>query len=976
MKIFLKSSLPYNQTLSNLLQRVFGILAFAVLAGSIPVSAQEIPEFKCQEKVPTFVGVPERTLCEKNPNFECRVEIGSGTSYPNASSLLSSSISGNVCIVGNFNVDVPFSFQNAIVKINPGVTIAIAPSPNGYDVGSSLTIDNSKLFACVKLWKGITMGHLSSISTLNNCVIEDAETAIYASGFCALSIQTTTFNRNRVGIELNTPFPNIWILGPVIWLFKGNDFICDAPLNGTTNEITQVGVKLKDSDLFPLFGNTDNTFQGIITGILAEGNASNIYADDYDFISIRDRGINFKGRSLEVLNSTFTGIVANGIYFHESSQLLLTNNEFYLGPITDLMYSRYAVEVDMPNPDNDLHIVDNYFNISGALPDWNISAIRFNTQTLSTFRAVIELNIFDLLNPSLLISGVPPYPVGTNSHGVAMFGNHTSDSDIDIETNHFNVDIALPSNNEGVLAQGGSKHNIHVNGNHFTGGGAHVHYWGSPNGGQNEITSNTIDPSNFAGNGVWIRDFPRTTICSNTNNAASFTAYIFIGQNPSTVFTNNTTYGTWNRAVSIASGSIIGQQTRTGNKWYPATIYTDYGPVGPGYYYIQPVLQNYNSSPTSILMSKFFVQTPQSIWTNSQYTFFSEFHPATHQIIPDANDEFVDEESGPLNINCAAQLSAPDWVDLSVANGSFAMNIQNQGAIFDTKRFLYKKLQENVAYQSVHPAFATFLSTEQSTSVGKFYQLEKTIDDAHRLSANNKTTLDNLKIQRSTLNQFLGQQGITQSQSLGYITQKKSLDGTAYAILSQHDANKVTALSSALSLWQTINPQNVFEQYRKDVLGIYLTSQTQQGGQLTTVQVQALQNIAKLCSEEGGSAVYLAQGFLPACDLTAIASFIEQCGAMPEVENREELQSNQILISEEAKAQLSPNPAQDWINITSVRQMAGQVEIYSLTGQLMATRVITFGENPLQLDLNSGVYLVRVVYANGDKSSHKLVINK
>ncbi len=499
-------------------------------------------------KNPTFIGIPEQTLCEKNPNLVCAIQIGAGTPY-SKSSLLGTSVTGNVYVVGNFEVDAPFTFQNALVKIDSGVTISIAGSPNGYDNGGSLGINNSKLFACDSLWKGITMGFLSSINTWNNSEIEDAETAIYASGFSALSIQQTTFNRNRVGIELNTPFPNIWILGPVIWVFTGNHFICNAPLNGTTNEITQVGVKLKDSDLLPLFANNNNTFQGIIKGILAEGNASNVYADDYDFISIRDRGIDFKGRSLEVRNSTFQNIAANGIYFYKSSQLLLTNNEFYLEEINDLMVFRYMVEVNMPNPDNDLHINDNYFRISGALPDWNISAIQFSTQTLSTFRAVIELNTFDLLNPSLQINGEPPFPVGSASDGVAMFGSHTSDSDIAIELNHFNVDIARPSNNKGVLAKGGSKHNIHVNGNHFTGGGTHIHYWGSPNGGQNEITSNTIDPSTFFGIGVLVRDFPQTTICSNTNNGASFVGYLLNGKNPGTVFSDNTTYGGWQQAL-------------------------------------------------------------------------------------------------------------------------------------------------------------------------------------------------------------------------------------------------------------------------------------------------------------------------------------------------------------------------------------------------------------------------------------------
>ena len=56
--------------------------------------------------------------------------------------------------------------------------------------------------------------------------------------------------------------------------------------------------------------------------------------------------------------------------------------------------------------------------------------------------------------------------------------------------------------------------------------------------------------------------------------------------------------------------------------------------------------------------------------------------------------------------------------------------------------------------------------------------------------------------------------------------------------------------------------------------------------------------------------------------------------------------------------------------------MEGRAEIYTLTGQLVAARTIAFGDNPVRLDLSSGVYVLRVVYGNGEISSHKLVINK
>jgi hypothetical protein len=468
------------------------------------------------------------------------------------------------------------------------------------------------------LWKGITLGQLSSISSWNNSVIEDAETAIYASGFCALSIQQTTFNRDRVGIELFTPFPNIWVPGPIMWGFFGNQFTCTAPLNGTTNEITQAGIKLRNSDLFPFYGNTDNTFRGIIKGIVAESTGStfidqcNVFVNNYDFISIRDKGIDFEGRSLDVRNSTFDGIAKHGIYFHESSFLNLINNEFYIGELTTPMIFRYMVQIEGPKADNNLRISGNYFYTEGQLFNGVVWGIYMNSSDNSTFRAAIDHNTFDLYNASLEIPGNP-------SRAIQIDGNISPDSDVDIEVDTFNVNPLILNNNRGIAAWYGNKHNIHAIGNHFTGGGTHIDFWGSPNGGTNDISDNTIDPSSDFGIGMFIQDFLQTTICSNTNNGASNVGYLLRGQNQGMTFSGNDTRGCFQHAFWITGDQpVIGQQIHNGNEWYPAIVFNN------GFnYYVRPRLEHMDPDPFVVLMSKFFVHTPQSIWNGSQYTYTS-----------------------------------------------------------------------------------------------------------------------------------------------------------------------------------------------------------------------------------------------------------------------------------------------------------------------------------------------------------------
>ncbi len=979
MNSFLNFRLRSGQVRSNPANLFLIILVTLLTARS--GFAQTPPLQPCQEETPTFTGLPEQTLCQKYPNFNCEIQIGTGTQFPKSSLLGSSSLSGNVCVIGNFEVDVPFAFQNALVKIDPGVTIAIAPSPNGYDSGSQLVIDNSKLFACSGLWKCITLGQLSSIVTWNNSVIEDAETAIFASAFCALSIQQTTFNRNRVGIELFTPFPNIWVPGPVMWVFTGNQFTCTAPLNGTINEITQIGVKLRDSGLYPLTTNNNNTFRGIIKGIVAESSGSNafavcnVFADNYLFDGIRDKGIDFEGRSLDVRNSTFEGVAKHGIYFHESSLLNLEGNEFYVRELTIPMIFRYMVQIDAPKPDNNLRISDNYFYTEGQLFNWVVWGIQLQGSSssldpLTTLNASINGNTFDLYNAS---NEIP----GHASRAISIEGNLTSDSDIDIENNDFVINPFILNDSRGVVAYYGDKHGIHVIGNHFTGGGTHVDFRGSPNGGANVVSDNTMDPSSDFGLGMFIQDFPQTTICSNINNGASNVGYLLRGQNQGTVFSGNQSYGCWQHTFWITGDQpVIGQQIHNGNEWGPAIVFNPNGPSGPGNYFVRPFLQHNDPDPNIVDMSKFEIHAPQSVWNGNQYTFFSPFHPATQEIVPDFNDEFFDQDPGTPTVNCLAQLQSPDEVDLLVSNGGFAGRISNVGSVFDAKRLLYRKLQENPTYLSSHSSFGAFISAEQKTSVGKFYLLEKAIDDAHKLSGADKTALGNSKAQRDALVEAMGQQGMSQAQLLAKITEVSGVDEDAQEVLAQKEANKSGLLNNAMTIWQSITPQNVFEQYRKDVLEIYLASQTQQGGLLTEGQVGDLQNIAKLCSEVGGSAVYLAQGFLPECARTEIMAIIEQCHEMPEADPRENPDARHILISENAQAQVSPNPAKDWVNIVSVRQMEGRAEVYALTGQLVASRNIAFGDNPIRFDLNSGVYVLQIIYENGDNSSHKLVINK
>jgi hypothetical protein len=501
--------------------RVFGrfllLIVFIAFSGLVPALGQGSEIFKCPENTYTFTGFPEQTLCEQYPNFSCEIQIGAGTQYPK-SSLLGASLGGNVCIIGDFEVDVPFSFIDAVVKINPGVTIAVKPSPNGYDPGSSLGIDNSKLFACNGLWKGITLGFLSSISTYNNTRIEDAEKAISTFTLCALSIQQTTFNRNRIGIELVTQYPSIWVPGPLVWVFADNRFTCDAPLNGTTNEITEAGVKLKNPYLYT-FQTSLNRFSDLKYGIYSEGDFSHIGASRLYMQRIKKDGIYMKEGSLNLDNSWFYDCEGTGINIGTAKLVNVGNAQFTMSTIPSEAY-RTGI----------------YINKFALNADVQIRDIKFSADMEGTTNKVRGIHLkggnvgegtkIQIKGNSVTGSSVFLFRA-KDSQGIYLDGDFPSSSTTEIWGNNFRISTTTgdQSRPQGILADNGDKNNLSIKWNTFTSfSNANIPQWATgvelrnnTSGGENEVRVNSFsDANDNLLQYIIARNFQNTFYCSNT----------------------------------------------------------------------------------------------------------------------------------------------------------------------------------------------------------------------------------------------------------------------------------------------------------------------------------------------------------------------------------------------------------------------------------------------------------------------------
>lgn len=222
-----------------------------ILAISIPSIAQESEN--CEE-IPTFIGIPEETLCEQYGGGAYDL-ILSAPSLNSASKLLAHLLTNtafglNIYVADDFYVDIDFNFNYCIIEIAPGkqiiVTGGVVPTPPGqYGNGAKLKIEHSKLFACEGLWKGIRLQKIGSQANILISEIEDAEIGVDAPYSSAIGLKGAVFDRNRIGVSLGRETGNVTSdNAPAFSAFSGNTFSCTAPLNGTTDEVSLAGVRV------------------------------------------------------------------------------------------------------------------------------------------------------------------------------------------------------------------------------------------------------------------------------------------------------------------------------------------------------------------------------------------------------------------------------------------------------------------------------------------------------------------------------------------------------------------------------------------------------------------------------------------------------------------------------------------------------------------------------------------------------------
>ena len=963
-------------------------LLVSLLTLLVAIAQAQTPQDPCESPITGFEGPPgNNPICDQPVEMVFHIKVGAGTFYPNSSNLPLLPVNPRIDVTGNFNVNTHLNWQGATIRIKPGIAINIGTTVSG---PASLTLDDCDLYACTGLWKGILMSNGTTVKTLNGTQIEDAEGAIQAihTQNATLDIEHTTFNRNKNGIVLeNTPNATN---KPVFINFSNNFFHCTAALNGTT-ETSFAGVKLIDADLFSFFSGV-NVFRDQQYGINAIGISSHIGARGIYMQRIRKDGIYMEEGFIELLDSDIIDCNEKGINIETAK-------------IVDVSNTNFAVTFSI-SPEPTLYRTGIYINKFALNSTVQINSIGFAADMEGTQNMVrgIHLRGGNVgAGTTIRIGDGSIFSIrARKSQGVYLDGIFPLTSTTEIWSNHFRVSNIVGTTLErpsGIEAADPKINNLSIRWNTFTSFFFNpppplpqvvVPQWNqgillrqNTLGMNNEIAVNIFDDeTQTLHDAVLVQGFQNTRYCSNTIKGSGF-AYgcIFSGNCKGTDFTGNIFTFAGEIAFWVyhdpGLNPFIGPQDQQGNEWH------NYFGVEP----LQHAVCDINPAD-----NRFFVHTPQSTCANDNLACFNEFHP--RNIGQDIVDPFFKMLTGVPKEGCPGGPPGlgTDELDRKIAQGLVPSPSDNPAQNWVLERSLYQKFKNNPSFTNEHVSFPSFMSSMVNNTVGRFYDVHKSIQDAlfasENVHAQSQQALADIGLLTDSLigvdEQIEAAGNGSELEALfqtkqSLIDQIRSLQSNYNNLNVAYQSQVATNLQTAYSLNESVPTTHLYEANEKAFNQIYLLFLMQQGGELMEGQVLVLQAIAQQDPKQGGPAVHAALGLLPECLKPEIP---QEYLAIPhedyfQAQSESAERGNQTAKTlADGTMMVSPNPAYSTFTVQGPWEGNGKLSLLDLQGKLVLSKVFTGSEVVAELTPNTrpGIYLIKILMDDGSSYVEKLAV--
>ncbi len=888
---------------------------------------------------------------------------------------------GDIEMVGDFIVDVPFTFTNCKIRFDEDKKILI-------ESGQTLELKECLLFSC-REWNGIELEDGAALKTLVTR-IEDAKVAIEAPRGSTLYIDETTFNRNRVGIKLG--YDGNVDAGPPVaphfTKFSNNTFNCTSTMN--TGGISTTGIQIyKCSPTIGAPNSVVSTFQRMRYGIRVEDQPPGLttFIRRCIFLGLYFDGIYVSAQGLNVFLCDFTNCAANCINAASTSNLIVRNchfnyddgvyaynstqntnyrgiycNAFAPASTVDVRFCGFDIQMESPYKQ-----VDGILFNGGATDVGGNTAISIsrNTFTLEVYysRAVrltgefLNAQYIDIVHNSFTLSrvGTPPLTIGlVIESGIKRRLN--------IASNDFYAGKSLLTfNTTDCVRLGGSiDDDMSATARNFFGD----NHWHFP---CTEGTHDEIVSPEFAYQ-LWVNSFSNTTYCDNEFFDVVYPV-TFTFDNPNTEFTQNTFLG-YSYGLELTSNGKIGAQPNMGNHW--ERIYEDCTNQ-IWILYVNPFLgfDARCNPPGNAVVSHFLVHQPQSTTTT-----WYPYHPLI--IDPDTDNEFFEQDpTGSPSNDCLPFAGGPPKEEYEdVADGMLDTLVYSAAEIGARKRALFRYLTENPTYQSSYVSYGSFVSGHTGTSMARFVQVARLLDQP---SPSLPALADTLQELREQMDALYGSLYVLDSllhlnpTNATLLADKVSVQGDLLALspryaaqVAIYDAEREKSWIEADSINTSVTPVTDVETAEKQLNHILLDLALS-GDPIAAQDQDFIDSLAQLYAYTGGYPVYRARAFQSPCEDT------DYPGEVVELESElENTQMDAELQTEERDAKTMAASAQvlsaNNTVISLSRTDGGALQVFDLAGRLLYTAGFAGNETRnvnLAHDLPAGSYLGRVVYSTG-----------
>lgn len=836
----------------------------------------------------------------------------------------------NACISinGKLRITSDYTFTNCGFVMNEGAEIEVV-------TGKTLTILNSSLVGCLKMWKGITVTTNGNVF-MEHSTVRDAQYAVYMKNLASYHLFNNIFDANYVGFYVASATSGLSstivpMAGPNA--FAENHFQRTfqllPPYQGQSpfpGSVPYAGILVNNLNYFTVGSQTDgsvvNYFSNIRNGIISIACLDNTYSGlQISNLSSEAIGVYIYqpvGR-ITVRNSTMSNLRYGVSGFKCKGVDILDNNVntnlqgFYLYGSTKGANIEGNTVVNNPAMPTSTHSIVILQSNNGTSPH------RVLNNTLTPSKDAISLQN---LNGKLVVQDNFISLNSNLSSPYGIFGAYLS-GPTTISDNTITKTAGTTNNGSGIVLI--NSKNAQIANNNIAGTAA-----------ARMIT------------GISSYDSPLQLFCCNDITQTQ-TGTILSGASNDTRFAN-TIFGTHDIGLQVQYGQISPQPNH-GNTWLGANAAVWDARYLGNIAFITSSL--FTTNPMLVPNGYTKINVPAGA-SPSDWFWFQGTDPTCNSQINCGVPPFPLAEESPNDFN-GNVLTNADISALTPTTNTYALD---QVLYWNTQRYLYQKLRTHPDLINWSAAVTAFYNNAHNGPVGQFYSVHEGIRTLGFPPASMSTSYEQLL------------QDIATETDANHLDLKLQDLTSMDAQIATWKSNRIIELMAELNAIATTAQ---YQQNEKDMLLLYLQTVAQDITSFMVAQQSAIDALANQCALDAGPGVYWAR---------MMRQYYEegwdwQDDCAPLAYRSDEAASQEI--TENRAAILYPNPASGQVTVTFNEALphSGSVTIHDLQDRALVSKDVLLGESEVMLPtgtLPNGFYTVKLTVDGMVLNTLKLVI--